>query len=222
MENRENSDELLDKGVCKIMYKSFIEKFDVSKHKMSDYKLVLVLGKTRINDKNMEGKCLFIPYHPDDERLSQEEFMHNVYLGNVLSEYVFEDGRNDLTRYVNKQKSGEPISYINLVYSLLELGIGVFYDMNYADDERVDGLLKTNFSRPNRLSDKQMDTIRNISEVLKAEKYKVGMDRLNVDNHGIKLDFPDFQKADVFIEKLTELNDESVKYYEETGYEMYD
>ena len=85
-----------------MVYESFIDEFDKNKHKMSDYKLVLVLGKTRINNEIMEGKCLFIPYHPVDERLSQEEFMHNVYLGNVLSEYVFEDGRNDLTRCVNR------------------------------------------------------------------------------------------------------------------------
>ena len=198
-----------------MIYESFIDEFDKNIHKMSDYKLVLVLGKTRINDKNMEGKCLFIPYNPDDERLSQEEFMHNVYLGNVLSEYVLEDGRNDLTRYVNRQKSGEPISYINLVYSLLELGIGVFYDINYSDDDRDDGFLKTKFSRPNVLSNKQMDTIKNMSETLKKENYIVGMERANDDNHGIKLDFPDFQQADVFIQKLEELNNESKKYYEE-------
>lgn len=201
-------------------YKNFIDEFDKNKHKMSDYKLVLVLGKTRINNANMDGKCLFIPYHPDDERLSQEEFMHNVYLGNVLSEYVFEDGRNDITRYVNRQKLGEIISYIDLVASLLELGIGVFYDINYADDDREDGTYRTKFSRPSRLSNEQIETMKNISEALKEENYDVGMEHLNTDNHGLKSDYPEFKKADDFFSELVRLNTEAVKYYEETGYEI--
>lgn len=203
-----------------MIYESFIDEFDKNKHKMSDYKLVLVLGKTRINDKNMEGKCLFIPYHPADERLSQKEFMHNVYLGNVLSEYVFEDGRNDLTRYVNRQKSGEIISYIDLVASLLELGIGVFYDINYADDDREYGMYRTKFSRPIRLSNKQIETIESISEALKDENYEVGMEHLNIDNHGLKLDYLDFKKANDFLTELIRINAEAVRYYEETGYEI--
>ena len=90
-----------------MIYESYISDFNKDEKKISDYKLILVLGKSKINNKNVDGKCLFIPYHPNDERLSQDEFMHNVYLGNTLCEYLFEDGRNDLTRYINRQKFSE-------------------------------------------------------------------------------------------------------------------
>ena len=74
-------------------------------------------------------------------------------------------------------------------------------------------------SRPYGLSKKQIETIENMSEVLKEEKYIVGMERLNIDNMGLKSDLPDFQKPEKFLGKLEELNN---TYYEQTGYEIWD
>lgn len=207
-------------GTENLEYSSFIDDFDETKHKISDNKLILVLGKTMVDNKDLDGKCLFIPYHPKDKKDDAENFAHFMYMGMALSKYEFGDGKNHLTRYVKHVKNGGLISYTYLIWALSELGVGIFYDRNCVDSRREDGCLETLFYRPNILSDKQIETIKKMAKALKNENYVIGLLRKDYEDLGeFNVDRPDLENSDDFLRHLIEINNKEIEYYNQHGYE---
>lgn len=80
---------------------SFIDTFDPNIHRLSKYKLILLLGNCVVNGINQDGKCLFIPFDDWNDELQEGDcqdgntdwYYHYNYLVRALasSKYEFPD-----------------------------------------------------------------------------------------------------------------------------------
>lgn len=160
---------------------TFIQHFDSNKHKVSDYKLIILLNGTLINGENHDGECLFIPYlkeELEDGRI-KSYFEHRMYLAYALRNYDLGVMQEELDELINKILKGENISADRIVGILGRYGIATFYDASLFEDKY------TMFNSPLKLSSRQTETLGKIAESLIKEDYVVDVDF--VDNSGVFL-----------------------------------
>lgn len=140
--------------------KPFFSKFDSSKHKISKFKLILIMP---------DGECLFMPYSDNDKRNRiQEMYTHKDYLLHALSITLDRLGikeKDFIEIYLDNNIEAASLVYVFFAY----LGISILYDIGL-DNDRTRYI---NFEKSKEFSEEQRKTVLLMRKALEKEKYKV-------------------------------------------------
>ena len=151
-----------------------MDTFDSKKHLMSEYKFIFILPN---------GECLFLRYaEGDDKTRSLREFEHKVYLFSAL-EMLYNELKDTKGNYMNEEHFAifieKKFGYANLpefIKVILKSEIAMFYDAGSYDnhgEKIVDTGYITYFHKNKNLNLKQKNTLLEIKESLKKEKYGI-------------------------------------------------
>lgn len=156
-----------------VINSSFIDEFDINRHNIEDYKLIILLGDSEINGVNLDGKCIFIPFMESEKnRVSRScIFEHKKYMAYAFMKYNFGEHNREIREAMRDTISGNVTSE-RLVSALLKCGHAVFYDMSKSDKNML-------LFAPNELTDKQKESIEVFREALLNSEYIFSIDCLN-------------------------------------------
>ena len=160
--------------------KGYWGSFDLKKDKISNFKLMFILPN---------GKCLFMPYSPNDNGERIGEYEHMAYLVKAIELILQEFGIEKKT-FIEEKLNYSDLSdlYYNLIDNILKLNISFFCDLNEIDLDSNNVRLAWFYKSPN-LTEKQENTIVKLKKPLENENYGLGIQALVSDsNLNIKME----------------------------------
>ena len=160
--------------------KGYWGSFDLEKDKISKFKLMFILPN---------GKCLFMPYSPNDDGKRIGEYEHMVYLVKAI-ELILQEFGIDKKTFIEEKLNYSDLSdlFYELINNILKLNISFFCDLNEIDSDSNNVRLAWFYKSPN-ITEKQENTLVKLRNPLVNENYGLGIQTLVSDrNLNIKME----------------------------------
>ena len=152
---------------------AYFDFFDSRNKKISENKLIFILP---------DGRCLFMPYSPNDDGERSGKYEHMVYLVKAF-ELILEEWGRDRDEYIQEKLNSNNLQelYYELAANILSLHVSFFYDLIKIDYEHNNERLSWFYKSP-KLSEKQENTLREMKVALENENYGLGIQTLPSDS----------------------------------------